>query len=161
MVPIFLIGSTSTLLLGTATKDTIDAGEGPVFEKYLTSLRRPRTVYGQIVRLERAAGAGTARIGDMMSGGDLHAVLVPWNYSAGCTPVVWQGTAQWTTPDSTAVYLAQLRPDSLWASGMPTFDVLFAEATTFAYSPARLFAPRKAEPTPEQVFDRNAQRRQP
>lgn len=160
-IPLFEIDSAATLLLGRATHDTIVAGQGLVFQRRNTFLQSDRSaVVGQVVRLERVAGAGAARIGAMLNAqGSVDAVLVPWSYDMACGPSFWRGTAQWTTPDSTAVYVAQLRPDSLWAAGRPTFDVLYAELRTYAYGPTRWFAPRRVIPTPEQVFERNARPR--
>jgi hypothetical protein len=157
-VPAFELHQTATLFLARATRDTARAGQGLVFQQRNTALQADqRPVFGQIVELERAVGAGADRVLSTRPGtrGSVRAVVVPWRVDLACGPNFWRGSAQWTQPDSLAVYVAELRPDSLWVEGRPTFDALRAEVNTYAYGPDLLYQ-RRTRPTPMQVFERNA-----
>lgn len=160
-VPRFWLDSTATLLLGRASPDTLVAGEGRVIAHRHPLLHAEHpTVFGQRVRLQRVAGANSASLATAISThGFVDAVLVPWDYDASCSPWFWSGSALWTTPGLTALYVATLRPDSLSVAGQPTFDVYFAALRTYAPDPRAAVAHPPAVATPEQAFEHNARAR--
>src|SRR3989338_1415612 len=88
-----------TVLLVTAQTETLAtvAGSGPggygseiMSRSNPPGLRPPPSsqarVYGQLVTVNRLAGAGADAIRDRLARG---VVLVPWGYQADCSPILW------------------------------------------------------------------------
>lgn len=133
-----------TFVLGRAMRDTLFAGEGDIRTSDTGTGTHP--VYGQVVRVDSLSGpgAGLTRRALAKRGSSL-VVVVPWDYGAACEPFTWRGSARWTSPDSSGLYSAQLRPESLWVAGHPTFDALYATVHSYAHGPYTL-GPRRRFP---------------
>jgi hypothetical protein len=115
--------------IATATADTLFAGPGAVrYEVAPGHFGAPgdRTVYGQVVEVERAGGA-TARV----PGRFTRAVVVPWDYGADCRPTPWTRSARWVEPGTRGLYVASLRDPAHWVDGIPTFDVHTPDSDPF------------------------------
>ncbi|MBK8246642.1 MAG: hypothetical protein IPK85_04490 [Gemmatimonadetes bacterium] len=169
--PLLTPEASAALILARPGADTVEVGSGLVFDRAAWLRRDPRKIFGQTMQLERIEGAGAERVRRAnQERGSREVVLVPWGYDAGCGPYFWRGSAQWSTPDSVGVYVAELRPDSLWSAGRATFDVYVAEIS-YAYGPHlphRSWIDREARkhgrvsgPTPQEVFLRNRPVRPP
>jgi hypothetical protein len=104
-------------LIGTATPDTLPAGDGGV-EYRLERGDTARAVYGQVVRVERVGGPDAA---ELPPGTD-RVVLVPWGYDAACLRTLWTMSARWAAPGERGLFTASLRPRERWVDGLPTFD---------------------------------------
>ena len=127
--------SLTTTLLGRATGDTIEAGGGAV-DRLIWEGPRRRAIYGQVVRVDSMLGPGADLARKALTAGHSTAVLiVPWGNNPGCGIDVWRWSAMWTTPDSSGLFSVRLRPESLWVSGRPTFDALFAGNYSYADGP--------------------------
>ena len=113
----------NTLLLGRATRDTV-AVSGNVVDWWNST--RP-SLFGQVVRVTSMLGpAAEATRRALRARKSTEVVVVPWGNDPGCGIYLWRFSAQWTTPDSAGLYTVRLRPESLWASGRPTFDAFYA-----------------------------------
>lgn len=89
--------------------------------------QRPwRQRYGQVVLLDRVGGAGRDEIEALLARGQRKAVVVNWDHGGPCYGKlrVAAGGAHILPFDSTSALFAGLRPRALWASGLPTFDVI-------------------------------------
>jgi hypothetical protein len=84
---------------------------------------RPALPYGQVVRLERAGGADSARVRAALARSRGEAVLVRWDLGASCNPVRSELRTPWLRPGTRTFITAQLRPRRGWVRGRPTFDV--------------------------------------
>ena len=123
--------TTSTYLLAKAMPDTVATGAGavePAGGPGHTGAGRTRTVYGQLVRVERLGGADSATVaGVLAERSDSTVVLVPWDYDPSCRPTFWNGSARWVpVGEEGAFRKARLRPPAQWVDGTPTFDVFLA-----------------------------------
>ena len=127
---------TLTYFIATALPDTLQAkaGKGPT--QYGTEIMSASTppglrpppsadtpVFGQVVSIERIKGNGADAIAERITRGERKALLIPWAYQANCSPVLWARSARWNEPGSVGLFSAQLRPESEWVGGLPTFDV--------------------------------------
>ena len=126
--------SFTTTLLGRATADTIAAGAGFVARSIWE--RTDHAIYGQIIRVDSMLGPGAdlARQG-LVARHSNEVLIVPWENNPGCGIDVWSRSARWTSPDSSGLFSLRLRPESLWASGRPTFDAFFAANYSYADGP--------------------------
>jgi|SRR5712664_4713090 len=125
-----------TYFIATALPDTLraTAGTGPTRYGFTPmSASNPggllpppapdSPVFGQLVRLDRVGGFGQDKIQRYLASGRRDALLIPWGYQANCSPVLWEASARWVNPGAVGFFLAQLRPDSEWIGGRPTFDI--------------------------------------
>ena len=122
------------LLLGRATRDTIEAGGGVVDPSVW---RSDRVIYGQLVRVDSMLGPGANVVRQSLHVRQSTEVLiVPWANNPGCGIDVWRRrSAKWTTPDSSGLFSVRLRPESVWVAGRPTFDAFFAGNYSYADGP--------------------------
>lgn len=121
----------STYLLGTALPDTLLAGPGtlkpypgsPAWES-----GEGRTIYGQVLQVERFAGADSATLAEVLAQrGTDRVVVVPWSYGSQCERLAWSQTAQWVPLGEPGMFRRlRLRPENDWAAGLPTFDAFWA-----------------------------------
>ena len=126
--------SLTTTLLGRATRDTIEAGGG-VVDRSIWQWSR-RAIYGQVVRVDSMVGPGADLARRALNARrSTEVLIVPWGNNPGCGIDVWRWSALWTTPDSSGLFSVRLRPESLWVSGRPTFDALFAVNYSYADGP--------------------------
>lgn len=116
--------------IAVATSDTVLAGTGNV--KYVLAPgdlgpRGDRTVYGQLVRVERIGGLASR----LFRQGVSEVVVVPWDYRADCRPVPWTRSSVWLQPNERGLITATLRDSAFWANGIPTFDVHTPDMTPY------------------------------
>lgn len=130
----------TTFLLGTALADTAEAGEAPP-RFAIAGDGKARPIYGQVVRIERLAGAGAEEVGPETD----TAVLVPWGYDRGCAPDRWWYSARWAEPGLQGLYTVRLRERTRWAGGLPTFDAEGAFFQPYPYAEGLLFSFRLHE----------------
>jgi hypothetical protein len=119
--------SVAIAFVGTAGDDTVPAGPGLV--QYGTGHGHfgpgtPRAIYGQRVRVERLERVVSPTLRDAMTGHDSSVVLVPWDYAADCSRVVWNRSARWMPPGTTGAFVLRPRARAHWADDRPTFDVI-------------------------------------
>ena len=125
-----------TYFIATAFPDTVPAtaGAGPTRYGFafmsastppglLPPPPRDASVFGQIVALDRVGGFKKDKVQRSLTNGRREALLIPWGYQANCSPVLWKTSARWIAPGSVGFFVAQLRADSEWVGGRPTFDV--------------------------------------
>ncbi len=108
--------------IATATADTLLAGPGTRQYRVQEGHFGPagdRTIYGQVVDVDRAGGLALARV----PGRFTRAVLVPWDYGADCMPTPYTRTARWVQPGTRGLFVAVLRDSAHLVDGIPTFDV--------------------------------------
>jgi hypothetical protein len=79
-------------------------------------------VYGQRVRVVRAAWNLGWGFGDRLRDGGSEAVVVPWGLGSDCGSEAWRHSALSMRPGGRAVLTAVLRPRPGWIGGVPTFD---------------------------------------
>jgi hypothetical protein len=75
------------------------------------------------VRVGRAERVVPTAFSDAMAGDDRTVVLVPWDYAADCTRVVWNRSALWMPPGTTGAFVVRPRRREHWLGDRPTFDV--------------------------------------
>lgn len=115
-----------SVFLGRPLADTLEAGPGTIrYGLEPGHFGRPveRTIYGQLVSVERLAAAVPAELRAQIRAAGDRVVLVPWDYDAGCTPVPWARSARWLEDDERGVFEARLREREHWVSDIPTLDV--------------------------------------
>lgn len=140
------------LLLGRPTRDTIEAGGGTV-DRMIWAWPRVPAIHGQVVRVDSMLGPQVGLIRRALeSRHSTEVLIVPWANTQGCTIYLWQGSAVWTSPDSSALYTVRPRPESLWVSGRPTFDAFFAVNYSYAYGPYTV-GPHTPSRTPTGAID--------
>lgn len=113
-------------LIATASADTVAAGPGGL--RYMVSERRPgvageHAIHGQVVDVERIGGMAAGELDPSVE----RVVLVPWGMAANCAPTLWRGSARWVEPGARWFFTATLRDRAHWASGLPTFDMLWVD----------------------------------
>jgi hypothetical protein len=116
--------------IGAVTPDTVFAGPGKV--NYIVahghfSPAGTRSIYGQVVNVERLGASAAALLGTDVT----RAVLVPWDYAADCTPTPWTSTSMWLDPGTRGLFMVTLRDSSHWVKGVPTFDVFTPEMVPY------------------------------
>jgi hypothetical protein len=124
--------------IGAASSDTMLAGAG--HESWGTGrghsgFGRARTIYGQLVAIEQLQGVSRT----MLPADTKSVLVVPWDYGADCSTVVWGRSAQWVTPGTRAVFRGRLRVRDDWPNGVPTIDVDFPEFSLYPYDLRRLY----------------------
>ena len=121
---------TTTVLLASATGDTVLAGPGEVSPSvhggHLGS-GAPGPIYAQVVQVEQFGGGDSERLGDALrQPGSAHALVVPWDYDPGCAAARWTRGFAWMEPGALGTLTLRLRPDSMWVNGLPVFDAFMA-----------------------------------
>ena len=115
-----------TVFLGRPLADTLEAGPGAVrYGLEPGHFGRPvdRTIYGQLVSVERLAAAVPAELRTSIRAAGDRVVLVPWDYDASCAAVPWARSARWLEGDERGVFEARLRDREHWVNDIPTLDV--------------------------------------
>lgn len=84
---------------------------------------RPSLPYGQIVRIERIGGGGSGRLRTVLARNGGEAVLVFWALRANCGTALSRRREPQITRTRRAFVIAELRRESGWVDGRPTFDV--------------------------------------
>src|SRR5688572_20321787 len=112
--------------IATPMADTVFAGVGSVqyvlgpSPSTLSGLPGVRTVYGQVVAVERIGGLASRTLGGSVQ----RVVLVPWDYREDCKTTMWTSGAAWAEVGARGLFTGILRDSAHWANGIPTFDVL-------------------------------------
>ena len=119
-----------THFTGTAAPDTVRAGAGrmgPSGQRGHWGKGAPREIFGQIIRVDRVAGADSARLEQAFSKlGAREVVVVPWAFSANCSVLGWGRSFRWVTTTAAGFYRAYARPESDWLDGRPVLDAVRA-----------------------------------
>ncbi len=117
-------------LIATVGADTVAAGPGNV--RYVVAMGHfgpagERSIYGQVVEVERIGGLAAHRLDPSVK----RVVLVPWDYGADCRTTPWTRSARWVRPGTRGLFTATLRDRAHWAGGLPTFDVRSPESNPY------------------------------
>jgi hypothetical protein len=115
-------GSKLAHFIATATADTLFTGPGTMRYQVQEGHFGPagdRTIYGQVVDVERAGGLALARI----PGRFTRAVVPRHQHGADCRTTPYTRTARWVQPGTRGLFVAVLRDSAHWVDGIPTFDV--------------------------------------
>ena len=131
--------------IAVPTPDTVYAGAGTV--KYVVAPghfgpRGDRRIYGQILRVEQIGGLAAPLLQPNVT----EVVVVPWDYSADCTPVPWTRSSVWLPPNERGLLTATLRDSAFWANGIPTFDVHTPDMQPYPQRAAQQMRRRNAPP---------------
>lgn len=88
-----------------------------------TEQQRPRRIYGQVVRVQRIAGAGAEALERTLAG-DPHrrAVVISHDLGAACEDIPRSGRWLPSSPRP-GFFVASIRHPQRWAGGLPTFEV--------------------------------------
>lgn len=90
--------------------------------------------FGQVVQIGGFGGAGRSWF---EGGGPLRiprrAIVVLWDYDAGCDPTPFLGRRPWGIPGDTAYFRAVPRTRNLWVGNTPTFDVYWGGQTVYPF----------------------------
>ena len=158
--------SGATYFVGSATSDTLHAGVGEVRVGQdggggHWGPTKPRQVYGQVVEIGRLAGRGDSLLERAFRAtGRRSAIIVPWDYDAGCAPVFWGTSARWIETEQPGFFILELRPERHWVGGIPVFDAFSPDL--YPYPNALMYvrgyrgtgeARRPGALTPEEYFD--------
>jgi hypothetical protein len=132
--------------LARGTNDTVLAGGGIVALRFPEGFRqRLPPVYGQVFRIDTIEDVGDVALRRAMAASrSREIVIVPWDYDMGCGVYRWTRSTRWVTPDSLGLFSLNVRPESLWVGGRPTFDALYATIRTYADGPFT-FGPHSGE----------------
>lgn len=127
---------TAPYLVFVASPDTAPV---PVWTAKEKSPPETLSAFGQIVQITRfAEGTEPASpdVREALKRSNGRAVLVPWGYDPSCRTVGWgRASYRWITSSVPAFVSAQLRPQSAWADGIPTFDVHVAYVEPYPHEP--------------------------
>lgn len=138
VIPVATFRDTSiSYFVATATSDTVLAGPGQVRPGIGRGHWGPatnRAIYGQLVMIQRLAGANAADVESTFAGiRSREAVVVPWSYDPACQPVPWGGSARWVTKRQPGFYRARLRARVEWIDGRPTYDAFRADIEPYPH----------------------------
>ncbi len=117
----------TAFLLARAGSDTVRVGPGAVQFIVAPGHSGPasnRDIYGLELDVEAIAGPARA----LLPRRTTRAIVVPWDYDAGCRPVPFAPSVRWVSAGVRGVFRAELRPRSGWIDGVPTLD-LFTPGT--------------------------------
>lgn len=106
--------------IGTASNDTVLAGAGRLPFEWE---RTPRTIFGQVVRVERLGGSASEKSMAGATNRPTDVVIVPWAYGPDCRLLAWDSSARWVPLGTRALFTGQLRERADWIDGRPTIDV--------------------------------------
>lgn len=129
--------TTVAFFVATAKPDTVAAGQGRVRPSSFGGHWGPasdRAIYGQAVTVHQLRGfaAGAAESAFARSGAR-EAVLIPWDYDAGCQAVPWARSARWVSDGRTGFYRARPRATAEWIDDRPTYDVFRADIEPYPH----------------------------
>jgi hypothetical protein len=127
------IRAAEVFFVGLAGADTVPAGPGAMIrpERFPVRLR----IYGQVVRVQLLNSGAPANLRSALASAEHpNVVVVPWSHDEACQPRYWRGSARWLTAELEGFYEASLRPEELWAGGLPTFDVRFPAFTPYPHA---------------------------
>src|SRR5262245_1319232 len=123
-----------TYILATALPETVQVGPGAIRlrgEPGHVGYSRASAIYGQLFQLD---GIGA----DLSHGSDSafvarqpRAVIVIWDYDAGCAPTAWGLSAQFVSTGQQAFPLVERRPRSNSPRDVPVFDDQFASQLVY------------------------------
>jgi hypothetical protein len=151
----------ASVLLASASPDTIAAGPGHVIssgDRGHFGSGAPGPIYGQVFTVARFGGADSTTLARAFQRRrDTRVVIVPWDYDPACKTTRWTRGFAWVPIAKPGTFMLKLRPDSLWADGLPVFDVFVAEFQPYPLSPAYVrilqeIQPRRAM-SAEQYFE--------
>ena len=130
--------SDDVFFIGTALPDTVLAGAGN--QEWGTGrghsgVGRPREIYGQLVQIEQLRGLSATRLPVETK----TLVLVPWDYGADCSTVVWGKSARWAAPQARFIFSARLRTREQWVDDLPTLDVSTPEFSLYPFDTRRFY----------------------
>lgn len=156
-------GRTTTVVLASATVDTLLVGAGAVSPSEHgghSGTGAPGPIYGQVVDVIRFGGADSTRLATAFRQlRNTRALVVPWDYDPSCAPTRWTKGFAWVEPQAPGAFTLQLRPDSMWVNGLPVFDAFMAvlEPYPAAYRAQGIRRSLEAPPdtpwlTPEEYF---------
>ncbi|HEU5076812.1 MAG TPA: hypothetical protein VFU02_21630 [Polyangiaceae bacterium] len=132
----------TTVLLATASPDTVLAGPGRVQPSEFgghSGSGAPGPIFGQLVDVARFGGADSLRLARAFErGGHTTAIIVPWDYDPACEPSRWANGFVWVEPGGTGTFELRLREDSLWIDGVPVLDAFTAVFEPYPLSPVYL-----------------------
>jgi hypothetical protein len=107
--------SQTTVLLGTASPDTVEAGPGSVTSSdHGGHFGRGGTgaIYGQVVDVARFGGTDSLALARVFAlHGRARVVIVPWDYDGSCAPTRWSEGAAWVPIAEPGAFTVILRPD--------------------------------------------------
>lgn len=138
----FSVGSSDTYFWGVFGSETVQAPAAghPVTQRpghYSVPDTTP-DVWGQIVYVHDAAGEGAGQLAlDDSRSWTSAAVVVLWDYDAGCEPTPFDGPEPWGFSGASAYFLVSPRDREDWAYGLPTFDAYYAGQTIYPFAATR------------------------
>ena len=120
-----------TILLASATRDTMLAGPGEIEPSPHVGHTGPGgtgPIHGQVFVVERFKGLDSARLASAFAQmSEPRAFIVPWDYDEMCRPTRWTASGPaWVPTGEQGTFTVKLRPDSLWIEGTPVFDAFYA-----------------------------------
>jgi hypothetical protein len=129
----------TTYFTGRAMRDSVRTGPGTLREQAQAvgghwGSGRSRTIFGQVVQVEKLGGNGAPAIEAAFGrGGGREVIVVPWDYDPACQPVPWASTARWVASDEPGFYRVRVRAESLWVAGRPVLDAFFADMEPYPH----------------------------
>jgi hypothetical protein len=138
LVPVAVFRDTAvTYLVGAAVPDTAPAGLGatrPSEAGGHWGAGRARAVFGQVIRVDRLAGADSAVLERAFMRLDAReVVVVPWDYGPDCRAVVWGRSFRWVETAAPGFYRLRPRPESEWTTGRPVLDAFRADLEPYPH----------------------------
>lgn len=135
----FSPGPSETFFWGVFTDEMVEAppGDHPLDldTGHWSVPDSARAVYGQVVHIGDIAGYRSPELRrESEAGGRIRAVVVLWDYDAGCEPTRFGNGTPWGVVKDTAYFRATLRDPSEWAGGVPTFDAYWAGETIYPFT---------------------------
>jgi hypothetical protein len=107
--------------IGTASGDTALAGPGQI--KFEWESVKPRTIFGQVLRVNHLGSGSPRQLLTAAHDGAIDIVVVAWAYDTFCQPVAWDASARWIPTGTRGLYTGRLRDSADWIGGRPTVDV--------------------------------------
>lgn len=92
-------------------------------------------LYGQVVHIGEVAGHRSKELASQAKGGRSNrAVVVLWDYDAGCDLTPFGDGAPWGVVGDTAYFVARLRDRAEWADDLPTFDAYWGGEMIYPFA---------------------------
>lgn len=133
----FGVGPRESYFWGTFTDRVVFAGDARLLSSlpgHWSMADSIDSVWGQVVRVRGFGGEGRRWFG---GGGNLanpqDAIVVLWDYDAGCEPIPSSGPRPWGIPGDTAFFRVTPRTRNLWVNGTPTFDAYWAGEALYPF----------------------------
>lgn len=139
VVPVAVFRDTAaTYFVGVAASDTVPAGPGamqPHESGGHWGKGRAREIFGQVIRVDRLAGADSARLERAFTKlGAREVVVVPWDYRSDCRVVFWGRSFRWVTSTTPGFYRTYARRESEWVNGRPVLDAQRADLEPYPHA---------------------------